>query len=515
MLRPPAGPAPVHVHAHEPLARMKNMDGRHVALNQKINKKFRGKLPPKTAPAGNTVTLPPSQVADTQAVIARNQRNADPNNVAPQTQRLEEYTLSLTKCPSCQAIFALQQSDNQSTIIHCKRCGTLSPPHQKAARQQQINLVRTTLARRDPVPTPAIKMNKQNDNGVGEGETDTIMAGTSDVPKPNPASQPVTQKMNERAPSQTSLATNHYGDATDDGDEDDVDEGDVNWLTNTLKALDGRWNKRWASVSAKLAQQERHNQSVLQELADIKKGQRQEAARAKLADETTQEAVQDIARKQDVLLETMNHHGSTVETLEETLVKSLEAKLENTLTSLQNKSPTPNEARQANTYGYARAAEQPAQSHAQDDREPVGKYTRMARRSQNNRKTATQTNGNLVTMYVRDWRSEPVGRVKKALRQEIAEWSENENMEDGATTEGTAEPDIDAIRHVNQFGTPAVPVMEIACTPEKLDLLERFFQANQIAIWTDINPFFEQSVDAADNSLDAKRYRIAHFTRLL
>lgn len=68
-------------------------------------------------------------------------------------------------------------------------------------------------------------------------------------------------------------------------------------------------------------------------------------------------------------------------------------------------------------------------------------------------------------------------------------------MEDEATPGGPAEPDVDAIRHVNQFGTPAVllvlAVMEIACTPEKLDLLQNFFHTNNIATWKNINPFLE------------------------
>lgn len=53
-------------------------------------------------------------------------------------------------------------------------------------------------------------------------------------------------------------------------------------------------------------------------------------------------------------------------------------------------------------------------------------------------------------------------------------------MEDGENTERGPEPDVDAIRHVNQFGTPKVPVMEIACITEKVDLAVNFLHENNI-----------------------------------
>lgn len=96
------------------------------------------------------------------------------------------------------------------------------------------------------------------------------------------------------------------------------------------------------------------------------------------------------------------------------LVNSLEAKLDSTLNRFQNQLLIPTEARQAANNGYVREAAQPARTQAHNDNVPVSKYTTMARRIENTARTATQTNGNLVRLYVRDWRSEPVGRVKKA-----------------------------------------------------------------------------------------------------
>lgn len=57
--------------------------------------------------------------------------------------------------------------------------------------------------------------------------------------------------------------------------------------------------------------------------------------------------------------------------------------------------------------------------------------------------------------------------------------------------------------------------MEIACIPEKSDLVLNFMYANDIEILPGINPFWEQSVEETDQSPEATSYRIAHFTRVL
>lgn len=77
----------------------------------------------------------------------------------------------------------------------------------------------------------------------------------------------------------------------------------------------------------------------------------------------------------------------------------------------------------------------------------------MVKRQTAPRLATSQTNGNLVRIYVKDWRSEPVGKLKRALRKEIAEWAQTEAMEDNDASTGDVVPDVDAIRHVNKFGT--------------------------------------------------------------
>lgn len=83
----------------------------------------------------------------------------------------------------------------------------------------------------------------------------------------------------------------------------------------------------------------------------------------------------------------------------------------------------------------------------------------MEKRTPNVRPTATQTNGAPARVYVKYWRSEPVGLVKKALKQDIPEWIQDQDRANGEMVKEDAWPDLDAVRHANQFGTPEEPMM--------------------------------------------------------
>lgn len=43
-------------------------------------------------------------------------------------------------------------------------------------------------------------------------------------------------------------------------------------------------------------------------------------------------------------------------------------------------------------------------------------------------------------------------------------------------------PDLDAVSHVNQFGSPDTPVMDIACVPEKFDTVRDFLIDNSVEL---------------------------------
>lgn len=106
-LRPNIGNAPAYAHDSDLAVNMRSKKCSHVAHSKIINRKFRGKLPSKSTPAVNLDTLLPTHASATHKTAERIQRPSH-----PPTQRLEVYTLALTKCPPCQALFALQQDDN-------------------------------------------------------------------------------------------------------------------------------------------------------------------------------------------------------------------------------------------------------------------------------------------------------------------------------------------------------------------------------------------------------------------
>lgn len=115
-------------------------------------------------------------------------------------------------------------------------------------------------------------------------------------------------------------------------------------------------------------------------------------------------------------------------------------------------------------YTYAARVAQENNVSTRNDR-PIPRYLNMAKCTATTRAAATTTNGMLERVYIKDWRKEPVGVVKQSLRKAIGEWTCQESMIDEHSDQTTAESDIDAVRHLNQFGTPDTPLMEIACTP--------------------------------------------------
>lgn len=76
----------------------------------------------------------------------------------------------------------------------------------------------------------------------------------------------------------------------------------------------------------------------------------------------------------------------------------------------------------------------------------------------------------------------------------------------GEIVTGEAWPDLEAVRHVNQFGSPEEPMMEIACTSEKLDTVRDFMKDNGIDIWpVDTNPFMDPSVRDSGSPQEATK----------
>lgn len=146
----------------------------------------------------------------------------------------------------------------------------------------------------------------------------------------------------------------------------------------------------------------------------------------------------------------------------------------------------------------------------------IPSYFDMQKRKGTQRPTSTQTDGMLERVYVQDWLKEPVGAVKRALRTAIGGWIRQNEMGDVDATTAEVYPDIDAVRHVNQFGTPEVALMEVTCTGDKKEQVIKFFQASNIAVWPETtNPLMAPDIAMGDTSQLAARRHHEHTIRVI
>lgn len=77
-------------------------------------------------------------------------------------------------------------------------------------------------------------------------------------------------------------------------------------------------------------------------------------------------------------------------------------------------------------------------------------------------------------------------------------------------------PDIDAVRHLNQFGTPECPLMEIACTENRSEQVRLFFKESNIPIWSEnTNPLLAPDIKSDDSSPLAVKRHHGHCIRVL
>lgn len=79
-------------------------------------------------------------------------------------------------------------------------------------------------------------------------------------------------------------------------------------------------------------------------------------------------------------------------------------------------------------------------------------------------------------------------------------------------------PGVDAVRHINQYGTPTSPLLEIACTPDRSDTLRDFFTKQSIEVChAHMNPCIDPAVQE-NNETDKKKLEKTlknHFVRVL
>lgn len=109
-----------------------------------------------------------------------------------------------------------------------------------------------------------------------------------------------------------------------------------------------------------------------------------------------------------------------------------------------------------------------------------------------------------------------MGFVKQALLQAIGKWTHQENMVDENADPATMDPDIDTMRHLNQFGTPVTPLIEIACITAKVEHVKKFFAEIDIHVWPDeTNPLLAPDTPPTDSSAQADKRHFGNCVRVM
>lgn len=125
--------------------------------------------------------------------------------------------------------------------------------------------------------------------------------------------------------------------------------------------------------------------------------------------------------------------------------------------------------------------------------------------------------GALNLIYVRDWKDGSIGATKKELRMELGQKS-NMNLDQEDTTQpDTKWSDIDAVRHINVFGTPTQPLMEIAYVQLKEDKVREFFEAQGVEVcYHKLKPCIDPAIlETKDTDNRKIALRLNHFVRIL
>lgn len=355
----------------------------------------------------------------------------------------------------------------------CSNYGILPIDQQQVARRKQVAIIHTVVTDKSDTPpmqrgpisdmtntTEAQQVPEGTEHDVTMGAVDqTAEAGysTNTNPTQNIGQEPATHEKLEYGG-----ATQDYEDISEQGDEEE--ETDAPWLTAALNNLDDRWVERFRALQEQLT---KDNSANRKEFQKIKEALVHNAETIDSLIKASDHRFDKLEVNQQKILETQAEQKSSLHLFKQEILSDIESKLTSTVRHLSQtkgttvqRGPTPHDS-------YARKAAQPP-PNPNEPNQPLPKYTSMAKRVSNTRPPATQTNGVLRRAYIKDWRSEPVGVVKKALRQDIAEWRQAQQMDDNATEAATAWSDLDAVRHVNHFGSLETPLMEIACTPQKV-----------------------------------------------
>lgn len=127
-----------------------------------------------------------------------------------------------------------------------------------------------------------------------------------------------------------------------------------------------------------------------------------------------------MARRQLDIVNNQEEQKKSQAELKDNIIKDSEQKLEAVTGAMR-------QAREADEQGPAKGAKTYVTRVAKESRGPrtrgeIPSYFDMAKRVPTQRAAASQTDGTLERVYVKDWRKQPVGAVKRALRIAIGTW---------------------------------------------------------------------------------------------
>lgn len=237
----------------------------------------------------------------------------------------------------------------------------------------------------------------------------------------------------------------------------------------SLKDLLCSMQREMKTVSGKVGRLEQQLEDVKTKQEKAREEARKEAQNKKRSLKEVREANEQLKKEQSAALQKIH----------EEVLKEVQGKVPTTEKHAQMEQEEGDWVRRAR-------AHLPTRNDKDRDRN-VPRYSEMETRIERPKPKTTNNNGTLSLICVADWKDESIGKVKNALRAEIGQAENDSASHSGDRQRKRTWPDVNAVRHFNQYGTTSRPLMEIACTPDKAELVMDFFERQGTVVF-DGNP---------------------------
>lgn len=433
---------------------------------------------------------------------------------------IHTHSLALVPCPRCSNLNLYEGTIRGAEVgrVVCKRCGYLPEELQAAARQRQRKIIQAIFSpddHRNPAGTyAAVNRNNPNQHQVNGKQRKK----NQHVTKVNKSSTTQKKKVERNTmDTENNQDTDALLSDVPKYDEGDTDDGTDGKEEESLKDILRKMRRDFKAIGKKVDSFEGKLGKTQKQLGTLTESmEKAEANHTAYREEARSNAVEtnsaiDGLKAAQVRLE--SNQTEALARLQEQVLKEIDDKI----SGAQNTTDAGirMDVDNGNRGEWAKRASAPPKPAGENQRDsPIPtKYSDIATREERVRPQSTNTNGARTAIYVRDWKDESIGVVKKALRKEIGQITGGQPNHQKELWQ-----DVDAVRHINQFGSPTSPLMEIICTPNKADILHEFFIKQGIEICdTQFNPCIDPAIhdnNESDNRKLATRLR-NHFARLL